>query len=136
LTKFFSDYKFFNILFLKKGKNFMIKTNVKNNIFLIYFTENINKNNLNNIKENLEKEKIDNYNNILINLKDVNYIDSTGLNFLLALTKNIRQKNGEIKICYLNDYLKNLFQLTKLLEYFKIYDTEEQALNDFNKSKK
>ena len=114
----------------------MIKTNVKNNIFLIYFTENINKNNLNNIKENLEKEKIDNYNNILINLKDVNYIDSTGLNFLLALTKNIRQKNGEIKICYLNDYLKNLFQLTKLLEYFKIYDKEEQALNDFNKSKK
>jgi anti-anti-sigma factor len=66
--------------------------------------------------------------NILLNLKYVDFIDSSGLGLIVALVKHARQKGGELLICNLSAQARSLFELTKLHLVFSIHATEEAAL--------
>ena len=59
------------------------------------------------------------------------YIDSSGLGVLVALSKKVRERGGEMRLANLNDDLKTLFELTKLDTLFQIADTRDRALSSF-----
>jgi len=46
--------------------------------------------------------------------------------------KDIREKNGDIKLIKLNDHITTIFEMVGLDELFQIFSTEEEALNSFN----
>ena len=57
---------------------------------------------------------------ITVNLKDVSYMDSTGLGVFVGLFKQLNKNEGELKLVELSDRLKRLFELTGLNKIMNI----------------
>ncbi|NLK63053.1 MAG: STAS domain-containing protein [Fusobacteria bacterium] len=68
---------------------------------------------------------------ILIDLGKTTYMDSSGLGVLVAILKLLKKNNGQMKIVELTPTIKKVFELTRLSNFFDIYDTEEDALKNF-----
>jgi anti-sigma B factor antagonist len=60
--------------------------------------------------------------NFLIDFRQTEYIDSSGLGVLVSLSKKVREHQGELRITNLSYELKKLFELTKLDLLFPRYD--------------
>jgi anti-sigma B factor antagonist len=58
---------------------------------------------------------------ILVDLKDISFMDSSGLGALVAALKTIRTAGGDLAICSLSEQVKMLFDLTSMGSIFKIY---------------
>ncbi len=65
---------------------------------------------------------------LVINLEDVTYIDSSGIGTLVEVFRRINAYQGELGLCGLNERVHSVFEITKLDHFFKIYDTEPEAL--------
>ncbi|MBW1972373.1 MAG: STAS domain-containing protein [Deltaproteobacteria bacterium] len=64
---------------------------------------------------------------ILLNLNDVNFIDSSGLGAIVTILKRLG-RDGKLYLCYVSEPVENMFKLTRMDKIFKIFDTEEQAI--------
>ena len=68
---------------------------------------------------------------ILLNLSDVNYIDSSGIGELVSGFTTVANNSGQLKLTGLNKRIKDLLQITKLYTVFEVYDDEGQAIRSF-----
>ena len=68
---------------------------------------------------------------IIINLKETTYIDSSGIGALITSFSEVKKEGGVLKICETHETVKKIFALTKLNLFFKIYETQEEAINSF-----
>ena len=69
--------------------------------------------------------------NILLNLADVSYIDSSGLGQLVASYATVTSHGGQLKLLNLQKKLHELMQVTKLITVFDVYNNEPAALRSF-----
>ena len=67
---------------------------------------------------------------IIIDFSYVEFVDSSFLGALVAGLKQIKSKNGEIKISGLHPHVRITFELTRLDHLFKIYTSIEQAMRE------
>ncbi len=65
---------------------------------------------------------------ILVNLSEVNFIDSSGLTSLVAGMRDADKIEGSFRICNVHPEAKLVFEVTMMDSVFEIYDTEEEAL--------
>lgn len=72
--------------------------------------------------------------NILLNLGDVNYIDSSGIGELVSAYTTARNQGGELKLLNLTKKVHDLLQITKLYTVFDVKDDEASAIASFTKS--
>ncbi len=63
--------------------------------------------------------------NITINLRNVSYMDSTGLGVFVGLLKNVRKNNGQLNLVELSDRLERLFTITGLSDIIDISSKSE-----------
>jgi len=68
---------------------------------------------------------------ILLNLGDVNYIDSSGIGELVSGFTAVRNRTGELKLLNLTKKVHDLLQLTKLFTVFDVYSDEGTAVSSF-----
>lgn len=68
---------------------------------------------------------------ILVNLEDVNYIDSSGLGELVSAYTTARNQSAKLKLLKLTKKVHDLLQLTKLYTVFDIYDDEASAIGSY-----
>lgn len=69
---------------------------------------------------------------ILLNLKGVGYIDSSGIGELVSsFTAITKEPGGELKLLNLTQKLQDLLGITKLLTVFDCYTNESDALSEF-----
>jgi anti-sigma B factor antagonist len=71
---------------------------------------------------------------ILLNLANVDYIDSAGLGALVSAFTSVRNDGGELKLVHLTKKVQDLLQMTRLYTVFEIFDDETAALDSFNES--
>ena len=69
--------------------------------------------------------------NILLDLSEVNYIDSSGIGELVSAFTTTRNQGGELKLLKLTKKVHDLLQITKLYTVFDIKDDEAQAIDAF-----
>jgi anti-sigma B factor antagonist len=69
--------------------------------------------------------------NILLNMGDVNYVDSSGLGELVSAFTSAKNQQAEVKLLSLTKKVHDLLQLTKLYTVFDIYDDEASAITSF-----
>ena len=69
--------------------------------------------------------------NILLNLGDVNYIDSSGLGELVGAYTTAKNQGAALKLLNLTRKVKDVLQLTKLYTVFDIYDDEASAIASY-----
>jgi anti-sigma B factor antagonist len=70
---------------------------------------------------------------VVLNLREVNYIDSGGLGTLVSLYTTARSAGGAVKLARLSQRVGDLLQVTKLLTIFEVFDDEEVAAQSFKK---
>jgi anti-sigma B factor antagonist len=70
---------------------------------------------------------------ILLNLAEVNYIDSSGIGELVSAFTSVRNQGGEMKLLNLTKKVHDLLQITKLYTVFDIKDDEAAAVASFAK---
>jgi anti-sigma B factor antagonist len=70
-------------------------------------------------------------NRIILNLGEVNYIDSSGLGELVKTHTTVRNKGGELKLTNLNQRVHDLLQMTRLSAVFDIQKDEASAIKSF-----
>ena len=73
-------------------------------------------------------------NRIVLNLAEINYIDSGGLGTLVALRTSAQNAGGTIKLANLTKRVGDLLQVTKLLTVFDVYNSEAEAIESFRKA--
>ena len=69
---------------------------------------------------------------ILLNLADVNYIDSSGIGELVSAFTTARNQGGELKLLNLTKKVHDLLQITKLYTVFDVHDNEASAVRAFS----
>ena len=69
--------------------------------------------------------------NILLNMGNVNYIDSSGLGELVSAFTSAKNQGAEVKLLSLTKKVHDLLQLTKLYVVFDIKDDEASAIASF-----
>jgi len=68
---------------------------------------------------------------ILINLFDVDYIDSSGIGELVSAYTTVRSSGGELKLLNLTRRVHDILQITRLFTVFDVQSEEEVALRSF-----
>jgi anti-sigma B factor antagonist len=69
--------------------------------------------------------------NILINMANVTYIDSTGVGALVGSFTSIRNQGGQMKLANLGQRVRDILLVTKLLTVFDVYDSEAEGTKSF-----
>lgn len=69
---------------------------------------------------------------ILLNLRNVDYIDSSGLGELVCAFTSMRNQGGELKLLNLTKRVRSLLQITKLLTVFDVTDDESISVKSFS----
>jgi anti-sigma B factor antagonist len=72
--------------------------------------------------------------NVLLNLREVQFIDSSGIGELISAFTSTRDQGGELKLLNLTKKVHDLIQITKLYAVFDIRDDEAAAIQAFSKS--
>lgn len=69
---------------------------------------------------------------ILINLADVDYIDSSGIGELVHAFTSVKNRGGELKLLHLTRKVHDILQITKLYTVFDVHTDEPAALRSFH----
>jgi anti-sigma B factor antagonist len=78
------------------------------------------------------RELIDNgHRKILLNLGDVDYIDSSGIGEMVGAYTTVRSASGELKLVHLTKRVHDIIQITRLFTVFDVQTDEAAALLSF-----
>lgn len=66
---------------------------------------------------------------VIVNLSQVNFIDSSGLTSLVAGMRDADKVKGSFRICNVHPEAKLVFEVTMMDSVFEIFETEEEALS-------
>ena len=65
---------------------------------------------------------------MVVDFKDLDYISSAGLRVILKATKAIKREDGQIMLCAMQDYVKEVFEIAGFDSFLPIAATMEDAL--------
>ncbi len=68
---------------------------------------------------------------VVLNLKDVGFIDSACLGALISVVRRVRENGGDVKLAELNPEVSSIFQITRLDKVFQIFDNADEAVNSY-----
>jgi anti-sigma B factor antagonist len=83
------------------------------------------------LREEVRKLLADGSKKIVLNLGDVNYIDSSGLGELVSAYTAVKNAGGELKLLNLTSKVRDLLVITKLVTVFDVKDDEASAVSSF-----
>jgi len=64
----------------------------------------------------------------VIDMKNVDFMDSSGLATLIEALQLSRRNNGQLKLVAMQQRVRNIFEISRLESIFQIYDSEAEAL--------
>lgn len=70
--------------------------------------------------------------NILLNLGNVGYVDSSGIGELVSSYTAVNKESGSLKLLSLTQKIRDLLAITKLLTVFDTFDDEGEALASYS----
>ena len=109
-----------------------LKTETKNDIVIIYVREErLDAHNSSELKTEMQKLFDGGTRNILVDLQEVRFIDSSGLGALVSGFKNAISHQGNLKLSTLQTQVKSMFELTRLHRVFEIFPSAAEALDNY-----
>ena len=72
----------------------------------------------------------------IIDFEELVHINSLAMGILRGKLRVVKDIGGDIKLINLNENIKTIFEMIGLDEIFEIYETEDEAVESFNKIKK
>ncbi len=74
--------------------------------------------------------------NLVLNMAQVDFVDSTGLGALVICATSLRKNDGNIKLVNLNRRNIELLVMTKLATVFEIFTDEQDAISSYYPDRK
>jgi anti-sigma B factor antagonist len=111
----------------------MVKTDKQGNITIarVEGTDKITAVNADSIKSELNQLFSDSGKKVALNLKNIEFVDSSGFACFLSAMKTANNNYGDFKIYNINSEVLRLFQLLHLDSVFEICENEEECLASF-----
>jgi anti-anti-sigma factor len=82
-------------------------------------------------QEELERIVDDGARKLLIDFADLAYISSAGLRVLLVTAKKLGTDQGEMRMCNMNDVVREVFEVSGFSTIFKVFPTDSEAMSGF-----
>ncbi|MDH5716540.1 MAG: STAS domain-containing protein [Spirochaetia bacterium] len=83
--------------------------------------------NVSELKQSIYKIVDDeNINSLIIDMKNINYMDSSGIGALVAGQKKVKTKGGKFALLNVRDEVINILRLATLDQFFTIYENDSQ----------
>ncbi len=101
------------------------------NITVLELSGNFDANNSPSVRRWFEQAADQGMKDFVVNMAGVNFLDSTGLSILIQAMKRSRQRNGDVRLCCLQQPVRMVFELTRLDRIFEIFNSEEDAVRAF-----
>lgn len=109
-----------------------LKIEKKNEIIIIFVKEErLDAHNSGDLKLVMQKLFEEGNKNLLVDLNEVRFIDSSGLGALVSGFKNAISHHGNLKLSTLQTQVKSMFELTRLHRVFEIFASTSEALENF-----
>jgi len=74
------------------------------------------------------RDAIEKYGDVVLQLENVEFVDSSGLGAMMRLVQAARAKGGDLKLSGLTPKIRKVLELTHLLSQFETYDCLEEAI--------
>jgi len=68
---------------------------------------------------------------LVLNLKQVDYVNSTGIGAVVAVAQQVRRRKGDLKLYGMKADIRKVFDLVGASKILEIFETEQEALNSF-----
>ncbi|OAS20675.1 STAS domain-containing protein [Paenibacillus oryzisoli] len=68
----------------------------------------------------------------VFNLQGLDYVSSAGLRSLLSAAKMVKVIQGRLALAHMNEQVKEVFDMSGFSSIFKLYETENEAVNAIN----
>ncbi|MBF0278019.1 MAG: STAS domain-containing protein [SAR324 cluster bacterium] len=110
----------------------LVQSRLENNICLINLEGEVNQKSIEQIiaiADEMRKEI--ELRGVIINFKEMNYIDSIGIGMLMQLFKDFQSWQVKLAFCHLSDSLCEYFSMSFIDTVISIHSTEEEALASF-----
>ncbi len=107
------------------------KTRDQNGVVIISLVGRLDLSNGGKLKEEIKKILSSEKKSIHLNLKDVEFVNSSGLGALVSIMKEIRIHRGRLTISDLAEYVREIFDITQLSHIFEIFTTEDEAVKSY-----
>ena len=69
---------------------------------------------------------------VLFNLSGLEYLSSAGLRVLLSAAKEMRRREGKIVLCCLNEFVKEIFEVSGFQSLIPIADSAESGIKELS----
>lgn len=66
--------------------------------------------------------------NIIMDLRELNFMDSSGIGLIMGRYRNCKDKKGKISIVSTSPYINRILKMSGLLKLIKIYDSIDDAI--------
>ncbi|MDD2580948.1 MAG: STAS domain-containing protein [Desulfuromonadaceae bacterium] len=109
-----------------------IRTEHSEGITVLYIKEDrLDANNSEELKIELRRLFDSGTKDLVIDLKEIHFIDSSGLGVLVSGYKNASTAHGTLKLTDLQSQVKSMFELTRLHRVFEIFTSVDDALQSY-----
>ena len=105
--------------------------NMINDVHIVYPSGRFDSKSAPDVQEQLEKVFGQGGNRIIVNMADVDFVDSTALTTLVRAQRTADDKGGDLVLCELQQPARIVFELTRLDTVFHIFSDEQTALAAF-----
>ena len=126
----------FILQILRKNKKLMMEEfNIKEKnigeISILYLEGFLDAHTSGTLENAFEKLINDKRSRVIVNFEKLTYISSAGLGVFMAYIENMRNNNGDIKLCNMSDKIFNIFDMLGFPVLFEIFKKEDSALTKF-----
>ncbi|MGB9678548.1 MAG: anti-sigma F factor antagonist [Thermoanaerobacteraceae bacterium] len=105
-----------------------IKFTKKTNTLIVKFDGELDHHIADQLKEKIDKEYNTGFKNLIFDLKNVNFMDSSGIGVIIGRYKKAKEKNGKVVLVNANSQLNKIIEISGLMRIIKCYNSIEEAL--------
>jgi len=69
---------------------------------------------------------------VIVDLKSVNWVNSTGVGILISGYTTLRKSGGDLKLIHVSEKIRSILYVTKLNLIFECFDSEDEAIASFD----
>ncbi len=104
------------------------------NVMLIRLKGRLDLSNVDQIKPVFQQVLQTTHRNVLVDLEELTFMDSSGLSLLIGTFKRVRLGTGDMRLAAVNNTIYKLFEITRLVRVFEMFDSVDVGLLSFGSS--
>ncbi len=103
----------------------------EDDVYIVKFNTDVIAGNIHDIKAKVNELLSQNIVKFIFDFSSVNFMDSSGIGFLVTVLKELSKKDSKLKLCNLNNTVASTLKQVQLYSFFDIYDSVDEALESF-----